>query len=95
MTFSLLLTYSSICFMLLLMAIYFNKQIFNNTRTKLFKLLIILTSLFTISEMIPIYAVEHFGNATLEKVTWRIHWIIGIAWFTSFFYYCISMIKKI
>ena len=95
MTFSLLLTYSSICFMLLLMAIYFNKQIFSTTRTKLYKIMIIMTAIFTLTEIIPIYAVAKFDNDLIEKISWKIHWIVGIGWFTLFFYYSLSIIKKI
>ena len=95
MTFSLLLTYSSMAFMLLLIAIYLNKQIFKNTRTKLYKLLITMTAVFTASELIPIYSIVYLNNSIVEKVSWRIHWIIGIAWFTVFFFYCLSMIKKL
>ena len=98
MTFSEMFTYSSIAFMLLLISVYFSKSIFNTTRTKLFKIMLILTIFFIVSEMVPIYLIkymEYAGDSGAIATTWRIHWEIGIIWYATFFFYCMTMIKNI
>ena len=98
MTFSEMFTYSSIAFMLLLISVYFSKSIFNTTRTKIFKVMLVLTVLFTASEMVPIYLIkymEYAGDSTAIATTWRLHWEIGIVWYATFFFYCMTMIKNI
>ncbi len=95
MVFSEMLTYSSIAFILVLMLVYLNKPVFKSNRTKLYKVLIILTILFTITELIPIYSLKYLNNEVLTFITWRIHWLFAILWLSFFFFYCIVIIKKI
>ena len=96
MTFNEVLTYSSIAFMLLLLSIYYAKPTFKNVRTSLYKIMLIVTSLFTITELLPIYALIYMENSeSILFVTWRIHWVIGIIWYLAFFMYCMVLFKKI
>lgn len=96
MTYSLLFTYSSIAFMVILITIYFNKQIFDNTRTRFYKALILFTAIFTVSELIPVYIVQHVKNYGIyDEIFWKMHWIFGIIWFYIFFNYCLVIIKNI
>ncbi len=96
MTFSEMFTYSSIAFILLLISIYYSKSIFKNTRTRLYKIMLILTILFIISEICTIFYVKHgAAEETVEKIFLRTHWEIGILWYATFFFYCFTMIKNI
>lgn len=98
MTFSMMFSYAAIAYILLLLSVYSTKSIFKNSRTTLYKVLIVLTILFIISEYVPVSFLYHLnleGDSSTIEITWRIHWVIGIAWFTIFFYYCLVMIKKI
>ena len=95
MVFSEMLTYSSITFILVLMLVYLNKPIFKTNRTKLYLILIIMTVLFTTTELIPIYSLKYLKNEVLTFITWRIHWVFAILWLSLFYLYCIVIIKKI
>ena len=95
MTFNLMFTYSSIAFTTILVTIYFHKTAFNNVRIKLYKSLIILTLLFTISEMIPVYLSNNAKYLTLEMITWKIHWGFGFIWLLLFFMYNLVLCKKL
>ena len=96
MTFSEMFTYSSIAFILLLISIYYSKSIFNNTRTKIYKLMLILTVFFIIAEIITVFYIKYANasNSTIEMILLRLHWEIGIVWYALFFFYCLSMIKN-
>ena len=104
MTFNEMFTYSSIAFMLVLLSVYYSKSLFNNTRTAVFRTLIVLTVLFTITELLPVYFLQYQtdyskiasdGLPVLVTIAWKMHWCIGILWFASFFMYCVTIMKKI
>ena len=96
MTFNEMLTYSSIAFMLVLLSVYYSKSLFKNTRTVAFRILLILTIIFTITELIPVYILVYVNNPdTLVHITWRIHWVFGTTWFALFYFYCICILKHI
>ena len=96
MTFNEVFTYTSIAFMLVMMSVYYSKSLFKNTRTMLFRILLINTLLFTFTELIPIYLSVYAEEVDFWILfSWKIHWIIGIIWITFFFLYCVSMTKKV
>ena len=96
MTFNEMFTYSSIAFMLVLLSVYYSKSLFKNTRTAIFRTLLVLTVLFTITELLPVYFLQYQSHlVNWIKITWKFHWVFGIIWFESFFMYCICIIKKI
>ena len=96
MAFSEMLTYASIAFVLLLISIYYSKSIFNTTRTRLYKVMLLLTVIFIITEAIASYYVKHTTNysKTIEMVLYRSHWEVGIIWYATFFFYSFTMIKN-
>ena len=87
-------TYSSIAFMIILIIIYFSKSMFNDIRTKLYKLMIVDAALYIATELIPMFSLKYGNSKFLVEFSWRIHWVFGIAFLWLFFDYCIVMIKK-
>ena len=55
-------TYSSIAFMIILIIIYFSKSLFNDIKTKLYKLMIVDASLYIATELIPMFYLK-YGNS--------------------------------
>lgn len=87
-------TYSSIAFMIILIIIYFSKSLFNDIRTKLYKLMIIDASLLIATELIPMFSLKYGNSKLIVEFSWRIHWLFGIAFVWLFFDYCMVIIKK-
>ena len=98
MTYNIMFSYAAVGYMLLIFSVYFTKSIFKTARTKYFKILLFLTILFIVSEFPPVlllFDFDYSGTSTLVEIFWRIHWIIGISWFATFFTYCFIMIKNV
>ncbi len=95
MVFSEMLTYSSILFTMVLMLVYLNKPVFKSNRTKLYRVIIIASTLFTITEIIPVLSLKYLNSEVLVFITWRIHWLFAIVWIGFFYFYCNVIIKEI
>ena len=103
MFFGEILTFSSIAFMLILMSVYYSKPTLKTNKTTLFRIMLIFITLFTVSELLPVYYLKYIvGNKavtasieTTTRVLWRLHWVTGIMWFIFFFFYCYVIAKRI
>ena len=87
-------TYSSIAFMIILIIIYYSKSMFDDARTKLFKCMIIVSSLYIVSELVPMMSLKYGTSQLVVKIGWRVHWIFAILFLWLFFDYCVVIIKK-
>src|SRR5574344_980955 len=92
MAFGLILTEGSLAFLIVLTLVYLQKLQFNTVRNKTYSLLLIITLIFSITELITVLELKYVANETLDFILWRFHYMFCIIWFAVYYYYYYSII---
>ncbi len=79
-------TIGSLFFMILLQFSYFSQESLNAIQNRLFRWLMTVQILLTVSEIIAVISAVYGDNYLLTLILYRIHWATGIVIF--FFFYC-------
>ena len=95
MQYGLLPTEAALSFMFILVYIYWHKQKFNNTRTKMYKIFLIFSILYGIAIFLGIVFLKYFGKVLIFTITWRAQAIFLFYSWISFYIYCMSTVYDI
>ena len=83
-------TIGSFFFMILLQFSYFSQGSLNEIQNKLFRYLMTVQILLTVSEIIAVISAVYGSNALLTLILYRIHWATGILIF--YFFYLVNTV---
>ena len=90
-----LFTIVSFFFILLLSLSYFSKKGVNNTRTRMYRYLLIVEMLLLIFELISTIWIIYGPYSKIAFIIHRLHWYTGILWFSLLYYYSIVFLKDV
>ena len=92
---SIVLSIGSLIFTLLLFVSYFSKDKVAILRTKLYTVMLSVTTFLIITEVLQAIAIAYFDSSIFIFITYKIHWSTGVLWFSSLYYYSVAFMDGI
>ena len=95
MSFEIFFTITALVFLVILMMTYYSKEILNNTKSKFFRIMLIVQLIFCLSEILEVVLVKYVEIDVLSMIVWRIRFALGIFFFGVTYIYTYVLLENI
>lgn len=95
MQFGIMPTLTSLCFILVLILIYFSKEQSNHISNKVFKLFLYWSVFFAVFQLAYVIIIRNVDIRWLQYLTWRLHWVFGAGCWGILYFYSMIIIYNI
>ncbi len=87
MSYELMLVEGVLCFLILLLFIYFKKQSFKKLKYSIYKALLIIALIYSIMEIVIVIVLKQFEYSLIFEILWKLHFCMGLIYLLFYYYY--------